>query len=98
MRSLVAVIGDPGAAERQDDAVDVARQAAGHIVIVVQADAELLEVVAALRPPGRLASGLHRRQEQGDQNADDGNDDEQLDEREAAAPRYGERAAHGENL
>ena len=33
--------------------------------------AELLEVVDALRPPGRLARRLHGGQQQGDQDRDD---------------------------
>jgi hypothetical protein len=36
----------------------------------------LLEVVAALRPPGRFAGGLDGRQEQCHQQADDGDHDQ----------------------
>ena len=39
----------------------------------------------ALRPPSCLACRLNRRQEQGDQNADDRDHDQQFDEREARA-------------
>jgi hypothetical protein len=35
----------------------------------------LLETVFALRSPGRLAGGLNRREEQGNKNANDGNND-----------------------
>jgi hypothetical protein len=35
---------------------------------------ELPEVVEALAPPGRLASGLHRRQEQRHEHANNGDD------------------------
>ena len=45
----------------------------------VHGQSNLLEVVVALRAAGRLAGGLHGRQEQGDQDADDGDDDQQLD-------------------
>jgi hypothetical protein len=48
--------------------------------MVVQRQADLFEVVAALHAPSGLASGLDRRQEQGDQDADDGNHDKQLNQ------------------
>ena len=54
------------------------------VVVVVQGQAELLQVVDALAPPGGLAGGLHGGQQQGDQDGDDGDDDQQLDEREGA--------------
>ena len=60
------------------------REGPQRIVIVLQGDADLLEVVAALRPPGRLAGHLHGGQQQRDQHADDGDDDEELDEGESA--------------
>ena len=37
VRRLIAVVRNSGAAQRQNDAIDVAGQAAGHVVIVVQA-------------------------------------------------------------
>ena len=46
-----------------------------HIVIVLQRQANLLQVVAALHAAGRLAGRLHGRQQQRDQHADDGDDD-----------------------
>ena len=54
------------------------------VVVLVQREAELLEVVFELRGARRLAGHLHRRQKQRDEHADDGNDDEQLHQREAA--------------
>ena len=48
-------------------------------VIVVHAQADLLEVVGALSPSGRLAGGLDRRQQEGDQYGNYRNDNEQLD-------------------
>ena len=42
--------------------------------------AKLLQIVSTLGPAGRLAGRLHRRQEQGDQNADDRDHDQQFDE------------------
>ena len=49
----------------------------------MQAEAKLLQVVGALGPPGGLAGGLHRRQQQRNQNRNDGDDHQQLDQREA---------------
>ena len=53
-------------------------------LVVMQAQAELLEVVDALGPTGGLAGGLDGGEEQADEDGDDGDDDQQLDEREAA--------------
>ena len=44
-------------------------------------------LVLALQPPSRLPRRLHRGQQQADQNANDGYDHQQLDEREATRPR-----------
>ena len=55
------------------------------VVVMVGGQAELLEVVAALHTAGGLAGRLHRRQEQPNQDADDGDHDQQLDERKAAS-------------
>jgi hypothetical protein len=46
---------------------------------------DLLEVVGALDPVGRLPDFLDGGEQQSDQNADDGDDDQQLDERERRA-------------
>src|SRR5260370_82449 len=51
-------------------------------MITVAAKGQLLEVVAAPRPVGRFAHLLDGRQQESDQHRDDGNDDQQLDERE----------------
>jgi hypothetical protein len=48
--------------------------------------ANLLEVVGTGHPVGGLAHLLHSWQEQADQDGDDGDDYQQLDEREAASP------------
>ena len=50
---------------------------------------DLLDLIGALRPPGRLAGRLDRRQQQGDQDANDGDHDQQFDQREAGAARTG---------
>ena len=54
------------------------------VVVVVHREAELLEVVDALRAPGGLAGGLDGRQQQGDQDRDDRDHDQQLDQGETA--------------
>jgi hypothetical protein len=51
--------------------------------VLLQSKTDLLEVVRALRPPSRLASLLDRGQEQRHQDANNGNYDQKLDEREA---------------
>jgi hypothetical protein len=38
-----------------------------------------------LHPPGRLAGGLNGRQQEGNEHRDDCDDDQELDEREAAS-------------
>ena len=53
----------------------------------MQAEAELLQVVDALGPPGRLASRLDRRQQQRDQHRDDRDDHQQLDQGESTTLR-----------
>jgi hypothetical protein len=51
-------------------------------VNVVSRERHLLQLVGALHPPRRFAGRLHRRQQQRDQDANDGNHDEQFHERE----------------
>jgi hypothetical protein len=58
-------------------------------VEVVQREDELFLIVRALRSPRGFAGGLHSRQQQSDQDSDDGNDHQQLDEREALAVATG---------
>ena len=48
--------------------------------VVVQGQADLLEVVGARDAPGRLSRRLHRRKQERDQDRDDGDHDEQLDQ------------------
>jgi hypothetical protein len=47
---------------------------------------ELLHVVDALGAPRRFSRGLHGRQKQRYQNADDRDHDQKLDQRETATP------------
>ena len=60
----------------------------------MQAEAQLLEVVAALQASGRFARRLHGRQQERDQDADDRDDDQEFDERKTT--RGGRQGAGGE--
>ena len=53
-------------------------------VVRLHRDADLLEVVLALRRPAGLAGHLDGGEQQGDQHRDDGDDDQQLDQREGS--------------
>src|SRR5262249_16744982 len=66
-------------------------------VVVVEGQADLLELVRALHARGGLADLLHGRQHQADERGDDGDYYQQLNEREAAAPAAGKatRTIHG---
>ncbi len=55
------------------------------VVVVVQSDAELLQVVLTLRPPGGFPGLLNSRQQQSDENGDDRNDNEQFDQRKSVS-------------
>jgi hypothetical protein len=62
---------------------------------------ELLEVGGALNPSGRFARRLDGGKEECDQNADDGDDDEHLDDSEtgaAGAGSKGEASCHDRGL
>jgi len=54
-----------------------------HVMVKVQPQSNLLEIVLALGPSGSFTSCLYGRQQQRHQNANDGNDNEQLYERES---------------
>jgi hypothetical protein len=47
-------------------------------VVIVKRQSDLLQVVGALGSPGGFAGRLHRGKQQGDQNADNRDDDQQL--------------------
>ena len=59
--------------------------------------ADLLEVVGALRPAGGFAGRLHGGKEEADERPDDRDDDKELDEREGPAGpmQRGSDADHG---
>ena len=74
---------------RREGVVHPGREAADGIVVVVQRQADLLQVVGALHPIGGLAHLLHRRQQHADQDADDGDDHQQLDQgKSPTLPRF----------
>jgi hypothetical protein len=58
-------------------------------VKIVNADAELFQVVAARRSASRLACGLDGWQQEGHEDANNGDDDEQLNKRKACASAPG---------
>jgi hypothetical protein len=58
------------------------------INIVVQGDADLLQIVPALRLRRGLAHLLHGRHQQRDQHGDDGDHHQQLDQGESVSPRH----------
>ena len=67
------------------DRADVARREDAHgLLVIVQCQADLLEIIGAAAAPGRLAGGLHGRKQECDQDGDDRDDDQQLDQCEAA--------------
>ena len=49
-------------------------------MVVVKRQAHLLEIIAALHPPGSLPRRLDRRQQKGNQDADDRDYDQELDQ------------------
>src|SRR5262245_9329030 len=55
--------------------------------MVVEADSDLPQVALAIHPPRRLAGGLHRGQQEGDQHTDNRNHYQQLDERKRSRKR-----------
>jgi hypothetical protein len=57
------------------------------VVIVVHGNAELLQVVAALRPAGRFAGGLDGGKQQGDEDRDNRDYHQQLNQRKTSPSR-----------
>ena len=64
--------------------LDAHREAAVGALVIGDAEANLLQVVGALGPTGRLAGRLYRGEQQSNQDGDDGDDDQQFDEGETA--------------
>jgi hypothetical protein len=66
----------------EHSAGDAREELAVSIAIEVQGQRKLPQIVRTPRAPGRFARGLDRRQQQRDQYADDGDQGQDLDERE----------------
>ncbi len=64
----------------------------------MNAETHLFDVVDTLGAAGGLASGLDRRQQQADQHADDRDDHQQLNEREASHSTRSSVSLHRWNL
>ena len=60
------------------------RKTSGRRLEILNAQTNLLQVIGALGTSTCLTRRLNRRQEQRDQDADDGDDHQQFDEREPA--------------
>jgi hypothetical protein len=58
--------------------VALSRKTLFRVGVVVEGQGELLHVVGALTSPGGFPGGLHRGQQQRDQNPDDRDHDQQL--------------------
>ena len=62
-------------------------EASLHVVMVMQCDADLHEIVLALRPGGGGADVLHGGDQEGEEDREEGDHDQQFNEREG--PRFG---------
>jgi hypothetical protein len=72
------------------------RQPLGHRFEIVQRQSQLLNLILALRAPGRLAGRLHGGQQQRHEHADNGDDDQELNQREPDhTTRRGARGVRG---
>jgi hypothetical protein len=70
--------------------IESRREGRMRVVIVVHGDPEVFQVIAAGKAAGGFAGLLDGRQQQGEQHADQGDHDEELDQRETSgtwAPR-----------
>jgi hypothetical protein len=66
-----------------------------NVVVILGREGDLLQVVRALNATRGLARLLHRWKKQGDKDPDDGNDDEELDERESSRSVPVSNVVHG---
>src|SRR5262249_30724049 len=69
------------------------RESVGRVVVGVQGNADLVQVVLAGRTCGGLADLLDSGHQQANQDGDDGDDDQQLDQRECCSASV--RVRHG---
>src|SRR5207249_4191264 len=93
---LAAVRGAGGSGARRVPAA--LRESADLVVEAVEGDADLFEVVLALETHRDLADFLHRGQQQADQDGDDGDDHQELDQREANRGAPGTASCHVRSL
>lgn len=70
------------------DSETEAGEFAVRVVVILDRKAELFQVVRALHPTRGFAGGLHRREEEPDQNTDDGDDDQQFDESKTVETKF----------
>lgn len=68
--------------------VAIARQAVVGVVIVVEAQSELLQIVDALGASSRLSRRLNGRQQKRNQDANNGNNDQQFDKGKASSSSW----------
>ena len=61
----------------------------------LDSEADLLQIVRALRPADGFPGVLHGREQQREEYADDGDYHQQFDEREAARLRWSQSRPHG---
>ena len=84
----------PAAAHRGGRAgAAAAGEVAEGAVVVVEGEADLLEVVGALQARGRIADLLDGGQQQADQDGDDGDHHQQFDQREAGGGGFGDASS-----
>ena len=62
------------------------RESPVDLVVILRRQRDLLEIVAALRSPGRLPRRLDGRKQQGDQDGNDRDHHQELDQREPPSP------------
>jgi hypothetical protein len=72
-------------AVRNAQSIDVAGELAGRPLVHLHRFGKLREIAETLIPTRRLAGVLHGGEQQPHQRADDGDDDQQLDQGEGAA-------------
>jgi hypothetical protein len=63
-------------------------------MVIVEGQGQLFEVVGALHACGGLANLLHSGKEKANENGNDGNDDEELDQRETTTAMGQARRVH----
>ena len=60
------------------------------VEVLLDPQADLVQMTLTVHPPCRLPSRLNGREQEGDQSADDGDDHQELDQRETEMPTHTE--------